>query len=81
VIGKIGQRIAQRGQFPVEHRQNARLGGWKIMLSQRKSPWDVGSSSPEWRGQPCDQRIHVRVAPGQLVFQYCGVQRPICRSK
>ena len=71
VIGEVGQRMPQRREFPVEHRQNARLGGVEdhvvdaeIAVDHRGCAVILG----HFRLEPVDDRIHVLVAPGKLVL-------------
>ena len=55
VVAEVGQRVAQRGQLPVQHRQNARLGGVKNQVVQAvvvfRHGWDVVR-------QPGDELVH-----------------------
>ena len=66
VIGEVGQRMAERRQLPVEHRQDARLGRVEDHVVDAKVAMDDRGlvARGDMGGQPFDQPVHVRVAPG-----------------
>ena len=57
--------------------------GWKIMLSQRKSPWTTLLSSPAGIavGSHSTSASMSALRPARSSARYCFDQRPICRAK
>src|SRR5262245_13075702 len=81
VVGQIGERMAERGQFPIENADHPRLGGWNIRLSRRKSPWQMVVSSPGgiFRGSHSESRS-IEGFSRVLESCHCRVQRLIWRT-
>ena len=74
VIGKLGERVAERGQLPVKYRKDTRFGWVKnhvvdanVAVDDRDfvTRRDVG-------GQPFDEPVHVRVATRFGVVEILG---------
>ena len=62
MIGEIGERIAQRGQLPVEDRQDARFGRMQHHVVDAVVAMDDGRglSRRDVLRQPFDQLVHLR---------------------
>ncbi len=62
MIGEIRQRIADGGELPVQHRENARRGGIDDAVVEPKVAMNDGSTGIRRAGgwEPIDQPVHLR---------------------
>ncbi|MCY1175023.1 hypothetical protein D9M73_152430 [compost metagenome] len=69
VIREIGQRMAERRQFPVEHGEDARLGWMEDQIVDAKVAMDDAGLviGGDGTGQPRHECVHRGVAPGQRI--------------
>src|SRR3546814_6099662 len=68
MIGKVRERMPERRQLPVEHRENARFDRVKDEIVDPVIAVHEGAFVA-WRdmiAQPVDDRVHIGVAPRRL---------------
>jgi hypothetical protein len=62
MVGEVGERVAEGGKFPVENRDDFRLGGMKDHVVDAVVAMDDGGALTrrDVLGQPLDQLVHLR---------------------